>query len=78
MYELANSYRHGWGAEKDPVAARSYYETAANLGDSDAMNEAARMYEAGEGGKKDKVSSITSSPTIRRQTFSVLGAVGRK
>ena len=57
MYELANSFRHGWGVEKDPVAARSYYETAANLGDTDAMNEVARMYEAGEGGKKDKVSS---------------------
>ena len=42
--------------EKDAVAARSYYETAANLGDTDAMNEAARCYEEGFGGKKDKVS----------------------
>ena len=58
MYELANSFRHGWGVEKDAVAARSYYETAANLGDADALNEVARMYEAGEGGKKDKVSSV--------------------
>lgn len=56
MYELANSFRHGWGVEKDPVAARSYYETAANLGDTDAMNEVARCYEEGLGGKKDKVS----------------------
>lgn len=56
MYELANSFRHGWGVEKDPVAARSYYETAANLGDTDAMNEVARCYEEGFGGKKDKVS----------------------
>ena len=55
MYELANSFRHGWGVEKDPVAARSYYETAANLGDTDAMNEVARCYEEGFGGKKDKV-----------------------
>ncbi|KAI4161474.1 MAG: hypothetical protein LQ342_004877 [Letrouitia transgressa] len=54
IYELANSYRHGWGVEKDPVAARSYYETAANLGDTDAMNEVARCYEEGFGGKKDK------------------------
>lgn len=38
------------------MAARSYYETAANLGDTDAMNEAARCYEEGFGGKKDKVS----------------------
>lgn len=58
MYELANSFRHGWGVEKDPVAARSYYETAANLGDTDAMNEVARCYEEGFGGKKDKVSAI--------------------
>lgn len=56
MYELANSFQHGWGVEKDPVAARSYYETAANLGDTDAMNEVARCYEEGFGGKKDKVS----------------------
>ncbi len=56
LYELANSFRHGWGVEKDPVAARSYYETAANLGDIDAMNEVARCYEEGFGGKKDKVS----------------------
>ncbi|MCJ1357957.1 MAG: hypothetical protein MMC33_007954 [Icmadophila ericetorum] len=56
IYELANCFRHGWGVEKDPVAARSYYETAANLGDTDAMNEVARCYEEGSGGKKDKVS----------------------
>lgn len=61
IYELANSYRHGWGVEKDPVAARSYYETAANLGDTDAMNEVARCYEEGFGGKKDKVSGSIST-----------------
>ncbi|KAI4177977.1 MAG: hypothetical protein LQ343_000061 [Gyalolechia ehrenbergii] len=54
IYELANSFRHGWGVGKDPVAARSYYETAANLGDTDAMNEVARCYEEGFGGKKDR------------------------
>ena len=42
IYELANSFRNGWGVERDPVAARKYYETAANLGDTDAMNEVAR------------------------------------
>jgi len=69
MYELANSFRHGWGVEKDAVAARSYYETAANLGDADAMNEVARMYEEGDGGKKDKVSSTTLFTTIHGETF---------
>ncbi|KAL8642828.1 MAG: hypothetical protein Q9228_000524 [Teloschistes exilis] len=54
IYELANSFRHGWGVQKDPVAARSYYETAANLGDTDAMNEVAKCYEDGFGGKKDR------------------------
>ncbi|KAL2037684.1 hypothetical protein N7G274_009629 [Stereocaulon virgatum] len=54
IYELANSFRNGWGVEKDAVAARKYYETAANLGDTDAMNEVARCYENGDGGKKDR------------------------
>ncbi|KOS16702.1 hypothetical protein ESCO_004848 [Escovopsis weberi] len=34
IFELANCFRHGWGIAKDPVAAKQYYETAANLGDS--------------------------------------------
>ncbi|KAK2593072.1 hypothetical protein QQS21_009238 [Conoideocrella luteorostrata] len=56
IFELANCFRHGWGIEKDPFAAKQYYETAANLGDSDAMNEAAWCYLEGFGCKKDKVS----------------------
>lgn len=55
IYELANSYRHGWGVEKDKVAARNYYECAANMGDTDAMNEVARCYDEGDGGRKDRV-----------------------
>ena len=56
IFELANCFRHGWGIKKDPVAAKEYYETAANLGDTDAMNEAAWCYLEGFGCKKDKVS----------------------
>ena len=56
IFELANCYRHGWGIAIDKAAARQYYETAANLGDTDAMNEAAWCYLEGFGGKKDKVS----------------------
>jgi len=56
MYELANCYRNGWGIKKDPVAAKQYYETAANLGDTDAMNEVAWCYMEGFGTKKDRVS----------------------
>ena len=68
MYELANSFRHGWGVAKDPVAARSYYETAANLGDTDAMNEVAKCYEEGLGGKKDKVCPISFGPRSRSRS----------
>lgn len=58
IFELANCFRNGWGVEVDKKAAREYYETAANLGDTDAMNEAAWCYLEGFGGKKDKVSRI--------------------
>ncbi|KAF2118522.1 hypothetical protein BDV96DRAFT_570089 [Lophiotrema nucula] len=54
MYELANCFRNGWGIKRDPVAAKQYYETAANLGDTDAMNEVAWCYLEGFGCKKDK------------------------
>ncbi|KAM3507707.1 hypothetical protein MY11210_007045 [Beauveria gryllotalpidicola] len=54
IFELANCFRHGWGMPKDPVGAKQYYETAANLGDTDAMNEAGWCYLEGFGCKKDK------------------------
>lgn len=57
IFELANCFRHGWGLEKDPIAAKQYYETAANLGDTDAMNEVAWCYLEGFGCKKDKFAS---------------------
>lgn len=56
IFELANCFRHGWGIKKDAAAAKQYYETAANLGDTDAMNEVAWCYLEGFGTKKDKVS----------------------
>ncbi|KAF2186828.1 HCP-like protein [Zopfia rhizophila CBS 207.26] len=64
MYELANCFRNGWGIKKDPVAAKQYYETAANLGDTDAMNEVAWCYLEGFGCKKDKVSRLFSSRVV--------------
>ncbi|KAL1901833.1 hypothetical protein Sste5346_001536 [Sporothrix stenoceras] len=54
IFELANCFRNGWGLDRDPIAAKQYYETAANLGDSDAMNEVAWCYLEGFGCKKDK------------------------
>lgn len=62
MYELAVCYRNGWGIKKDPVAAQHYYETAANLGDTDAMNEVSWCYMEGFGCKKDKVSHTVAAP----------------
>jgi TPR repeat protein len=60
IFELANCFRNGWGVKKDPVAAKQYYETAANMGDTDAMNEVSWCYLEGFGCKKDKVSSLES------------------
>lgn len=57
IFELANCFRNGWGCTKDPSASRQYYETAANLGDTDAMAEVAWCYLEGFGVKKDKVSA---------------------
>lgn len=54
IFELANCFRNGWGVARDPVAAKQYYETAANMGDLDAMNEIAWCYVEGFGCKKDK------------------------
>jgi hypothetical protein len=67
IFELANCFRNGWGVAKDPVAAKQYYETAANMGDTDAMNEVAWCYLEGFGCKKDKVRLPTCSwPTPGR------------
>lgn len=59
-YVKADPSPQGWGVAKDPVAARQYYETAANLGDTDAMEEAAWCYLEGFGGAKDKVRTLFS------------------
>ncbi|KAL5336685.1 hypothetical protein BJX70DRAFT_265863 [Aspergillus crustosus] len=64
IFELGNCFRNGWGVDKDPAAARQYFETAANLGDPDAMNEAAWCYLEGFGGKKDKVSGWLCDPPV--------------
>lgn len=78
IYELANCFRNGWGVQKDAAAARQYYETAANLGDSDAMNEAGWCYLEGFGGKKDKVSRPVSGDRCMSDSLSLicLGQMG--
>ncbi|KAK9466905.1 hypothetical protein V1512DRAFT_262624 [Lipomyces arxii] len=54
IFELANCFRYGWGVEIDAVAAKHYYEVAANMGDPDAMSETAWCLLEGFGCKKDK------------------------
>lgn len=61
IFELGNCFRNAWGVKKDPVAAKQYYETAANLGDTDAMDAVAWCYLEGFGTKKDRVSLFMST-----------------
>jgi TPR repeat protein len=74
IFELANCFRYGWGVKKDPVAAKQYYETAANMGDTDAMNEVAWCYVEGFGCKKDKVCSKSPHFSCRQCTRSCFAA----
>jgi hypothetical protein len=70
LFELANCFRHGWGVAKDASAARQYYETAANMGDLEAMNEVAWCYLEGFGCKKDKVRArFSHRPGVWRSVF---------
>lgn len=73
IFELANCFRYGWGVDIDPVAARHYYETAANLGDTDAMNEVAWCYLQGFGGKKDKLLSAKYYRRAEKEGNKILG-----
>lgn len=75
MYELANCFRNGWGIKKDPAAAKQYYETAANLGDTDAMNEVAWCYTEGFGTKKDKVRQLSCQPRISARISALCAAL---
>ncbi|OLY83723.1 Protein DSF2 [Smittium mucronatum] len=53
IYELGQSYFHGWGVPKSRKTAVHYYELAANLGDPDAQVDLASSYENGDGVKRD-------------------------
>ncbi|KAH6854614.1 hypothetical protein B0I37DRAFT_349910 [Chaetomium sp. MPI-CAGE-AT-0009] len=73
IFELANCFRHGWGIPKDPIAAKQYYETAANLGDTDAMNEIAWCYLEGFGTKKDKFAAAKYYRLAEKNGNKILG-----
>uniref|UniRef100_A0A060SXC1 ARAD1A08184p n=1 Tax=Blastobotrys adeninivorans TaxID=409370 RepID=A0A060SXC1_BLAAD len=55
LYELGMSYLHSWGTEKDEDMALRSFELAGQLGDSDALCEAAALYmhNGPKGRKKD-------------------------
>lgn len=52
-YELGMSYNNGWGCQEDKALALSYFELAADWGDTDALSEAGYAYANGQGCKKD-------------------------
>ena len=78
IFELANCFRHGWGVKKDPVAARQYYETAANLGDTDAMEEAAWCYMEGFGGGKHKDDKVRLRESLFHELFAYSRSIPRE
>ncbi|SNX86648.1 uncharacterized protein MEPE_05357 [Melanopsichium pennsylvanicum] len=53
VYELGKCFCYGWGVKMDKHMALEYFELAAKLGDADAQAEAAALYAAGKGCKKD-------------------------
>ncbi|KAJ2394881.1 hypothetical protein GGI05_001840 [Coemansia sp. RSA 2603] len=53
IYELGQSYRHGWGVSRNKKTAAYYFEVAAELGDADAQGDIAACYEKGDGVKRD-------------------------
>lgn len=63
LYELGVSYRHGWGVVADKKLSLKYIELACELGDVEAMVDAADCHLTGTGCKKDKA---TAARYLRR------------
>ncbi|CAI3950557.1 unnamed protein product [Commensalibacter communis] len=56
---LGEIYQTGdYGPEKDPFAAKDWYEKAVQLGDVNAMNNLANMYRHGDGVPQDYAKAI--------------------
>ena len=58
MWFLADCYERGWGTEKDPEAAFSWYLKAAEAGDATSMIGVANCYSNGTGTEADPVKSL--------------------
>ncbi|KAG8907473.1 hypothetical protein FRB99_004049 [Tulasnella sp. 403] len=54
IYEVGQSFYHGWGVPADKKMAVSYFQVAARLGDPDAQQELAFCNLNGKGCKKNK------------------------
>ncbi|EGF82011.1 hypothetical protein BATDEDRAFT_36677 [Batrachochytrium dendrobatidis JAM81] len=54
VYELAISFKQGWGVPKSKITAVYYLNMAAELGDPDAQMELAECYLRGDGIKPNK------------------------
>lgn len=54
IYELAISFKNGWGVDTNKKTSLKYLELASELGDVEAMVETANCYMQGVGCKKDK------------------------
>ncbi|KAK7472929.1 hypothetical protein VKT23_001034 [Stygiomarasmius scandens] len=54
IYEVGQSYFHGWGVPKDQKMAVKYYRVAARLGDADAQTDLGFCLANGKGCKKDR------------------------
>ncbi|RKO89925.1 hypothetical protein BDK51DRAFT_21043 [Blyttiomyces helicus] len=54
IYELATSFKHGWGVPKSKTTATYYLNIAALLGDVDSQEELGECYLRGDGVKRDK------------------------
>ncbi|KAI8825605.1 uncharacterized protein EV422DRAFT_513494 [Fimicolochytrium jonesii] len=54
IYELAMSFKQGWGVPKSKTTSVYYLAIAAQLGDVDAQQELGECYLRGDGVKRDK------------------------
>eukprot|EP00842_Homolaphlyctis_polyrhiza_P006101 jgi/Hompol1/6492/HPOL_000782-RA len=55
IYELAMSFKQGWGVPQNKITAVYYLSMAAELGDADAQVELAECYLRGDGIKPNKM-----------------------
>ncbi|KAI8324775.1 HCP-like protein [Martensiomyces pterosporus] len=73
IYELGQSYRHGWGVSRNKKTAAYYFEIAAELGDADAQAELAACYESGDGVKRDMKKAAHYFRLAHKQGHEIFG-----